>query len=182
VTSEAHTLVERLVGRGVSFRLVGGKVRFRPTSVLTDEERQELSLLKDEVHGLVAEDSITDEDQVFDLAQEILGSFPSPPSDAEHAGSTRAEKRAAIRGLTAKWSREFGYITIHDPTTGDSFDVTTNDAPPWAKWESGERKRRWRSGDKRAFDLTAAEMEEIWDAEHPPEPDLGIVEEHPLPE
>jgi hypothetical protein len=182
VTSEAHTLVEHLTGRGVSFRLVGGKVRFRPTSLLTDDERDQLARVKDEVRALVAEDAITDEDQVFDLAEEILGSFPSPPSGAEHAGSTRAEKRAAIRGLTAKWSREFGYITIHDPTTGDSVDVATNDAPPWAKWEAGERKSRWRGGDKRAYDLTASEMEEIWAAEHPPEPELGIVEEHPIPE
>lgn len=35
----ARSLIERLSRRGVSFRLVAGKVRFRPAGRLTQEER-----------------------------------------------------------------------------------------------------------------------------------------------
>ena len=38
----ARSLIERLSRRGVFFRLVGGKVRFRPAERLSDEERREI--------------------------------------------------------------------------------------------------------------------------------------------
>lgn len=86
---------------------------------------------------------------------------------------------ASSLGLVAQWSREFGYISIHDPTTGEWHDISWKDAPEWAKWEARKRKELWKAGNRRAFDLKAAEMEEIWKAEHPEEEE-GIVEEHPL--
>jgi hypothetical protein len=52
----ARSLIERLSRRGVSFRLVGGKVRFRPTTLLTDEERFEIRRVKYEVCQLLRED------------------------------------------------------------------------------------------------------------------------------
>jgi len=52
----ARSLIERLSRRGVSFRLVGGKVRFRPTTLLTDEERTEIQRVRDEVYQLLRED------------------------------------------------------------------------------------------------------------------------------
>jgi hypothetical protein len=39
----------------------------------------------------------------------------------------------------------------------------------------------WRAGDRRAFKLTAAQMEELWREENPEDPGL-IIEEHPLEE
>jgi hypothetical protein len=92
-------------------------------------------------------------------------------------------RRAAQRGLVAKWSRKFGYISLHDPTTGEWHDLAVKDAPDWAKWEASTRKRLWRSGHRDAFDLTSAQMLQIWDREHLSlEEEDGIVEEHELPD
>jgi hypothetical protein len=184
----ARSLIERLARRGVSFRPVDGKVRFRPSGLVTDEERAEIKRVRDEVYDLLREDEdrrrqgagfVRDLGEVFDLAREVLG-VEGDSSPEVGAPATLTLKRAALRGLTAKWSREFGFITLHDPSSGESHDIPTSDAPDWAKWESGERKRRWRAGDRRAFDLSAREIEAIWDKERPP-PEEGIVEDHPLP-
>ncbi len=90
-------------------------------------------------------------------------------------------KQAATFGLVARWSREFGYISIHDPADGTWHDLDRKDAPEWALGECRRRRELWKAGDRRAYDLTAAQMEKLWEADHLPEPGL-IVEEHPLPE
>jgi hypothetical protein len=75
-------LIERLSRRGVSFRLVGGKVRFRPTTLLTDEERTEIQRVKDEVYRLLREDddrrrrrrnegNVRDQGEVFEMARQL---------------------------------------------------------------------------------------------------------------
>ncbi len=84
-------------------------------------------------------------------------------------------------GLVATWSIDFGYISIHDPTTGEWHDVATNDAQAWSKREAFKRKELYRDGNRKAFRLTAREMEEIWEAEYVPEPE-GIIEDHPVEE
>ena len=77
-----------------------------------------------------------------------------------------ARKRAAERGLVAKWARkEFGFTSIHDPTTGEWHDLRTKDAPAWAKGEAMKRKELYKGGNRRAYDLTASEMQEIWELE-----------------
>jgi hypothetical protein len=48
----ARSLIERLTWRGVSFRLVDGKVRFRPSTLITKAERSEIRRVKDEVYQL----------------------------------------------------------------------------------------------------------------------------------
>jgi hypothetical protein len=76
----ARSLIERLAFRGVSFRLVEGKVRFRPSSVLTEEERQEIRRVKDEVYQLLREDddrrlrgegNVHDQGVVFEMARRL---------------------------------------------------------------------------------------------------------------
>jgi hypothetical protein len=78
----ARSLIERLSRRRVSFRLVGGKVRFRPTTLLTDEERTEIQRVRDEVYQLLREDderwhrskgNVRDEGRVFELLRELKG-------------------------------------------------------------------------------------------------------------
>jgi hypothetical protein len=123
--------------------------------------------------------------EVFEIAREVLG-LPAPseaedlPAYVRSAQARRAEK-AHKRGLVACWSKHFGYITIHDPATGERHDLATKDAPPWAKWEAHRRKALYKSSDRQAYDLSATQLKEIWEAEHPPDPGL-IVEDHPLPE
>ena len=76
----ARSLIERLSRRGVSFRLVGGKVRFRPTTLLTDEERAEMRRARDEVYQLLREDderwcrgdgNVRDQGKVFEMARQL---------------------------------------------------------------------------------------------------------------
>jgi hypothetical protein len=86
------------------------------------------------------------------------------------------------------WAREFGYVSMHDPTTGEWWDVATKDAPDWAKREAFKRKELYKGGNRKAYRLTAREMEGIWDAErvemwaHPAVTDRGIVYEDYLEE
>ena len=74
----ARSLIERLSRRGVSFRLVGAKVRFRPAGRLSDEERREIRRVRDEVYQLLRKDddrrrggegNVRDEGEVFEMAQ-----------------------------------------------------------------------------------------------------------------
>jgi len=46
--------------------------------------------------------------------------------------------------------------------------------------EARRRKELYKSGNQRAYRLTARDMEEAWKSDQPPEE--GIVEEHPLEE
>jgi hypothetical protein len=82
-------------------------------------------------------------------------------------------------GLVAKWSRHFGYVSIYDPTLGEWWALQAKDAPGWAVSEAHRRKALWRAGNRRAYELAAAQMELLWKADHPPAPDEGIVETHP---
>jgi hypothetical protein len=66
-------------------------------------------------------------------------------------------------GLVARWSREFGFVSVHDPTTGEWHDLPTKEAPDWAVRESRKRKELHKSGNRRAYRLTSAEMEEVWE-------------------
>lgn len=90
----------------------------------------------------------------------------------------RRLRRAWHLGMIAKWSRTYGYISTHDPTTGTWHDLQIKDAPDWAKGESATRKSLYRAGEKHAYNLTSAQMEEIWESEQPQ--DEGIVEEYPV--
>jgi hypothetical protein len=95
----------------------------------------------------------------------------------------RAEAERILRddtmGLAAKYAKEYGYITLHDPTTGSTVDVPFASAPDWAKDEASERRRLWRAGDRQAYSYTGAEMEERWLSAYPDEPDEGLVDDLP---
>jgi hypothetical protein len=73
-----RSLIERLSKRGVSFRLVGAKVRFRPADRLSDEERREIRRVRNEVYQLLRKDDdrrrrgegiVCDEGEVFEMAR-----------------------------------------------------------------------------------------------------------------
>jgi hypothetical protein len=87
-------------------------------------------------------------------------------------------------GLIAKWSKHFGYVSIHDPILGEWWDVAFKEAPEWALDEARRRKELWRAGRRDAYTLNPAQMEELWQAKQSElsEADEGIVEDHPLPE
>ena len=88
---------------------------------------------------------------------------------------------AAELGLVAKWSGEFGYISVHDPTVGEWHDLQIKDATGWSLGEARKRKELYRSGNRKAYRLTSREMEKLWEADHPVVEE-GIIEDHPLEE
>ena len=81
-------------------------------------------------------------------------------------------------GLVAAWSAEFGYVSLHDPTTGEWHDLKTTVAPEWAVGEARQRKELYKSGNRRAYRISARDMEEVWKSDQPTE--RGIVEDYPL--
>ncbi len=93
------------------------------------------------------------------------------------AKTAKTQREAERLGMVATWSVEFGYISIHDPTTGEWHDLRTEDAPGWAKRETFKRKELYKDGNRKAYRLTSREMEEIWKAERVPESE-GILKEH----
>ncbi len=161
----ARALIANLSERGIKVEATGdGKIRYAPRS-----EIDTLTLMQLRLHK--------------QTLLRILAGVPvegSPDDDAVPPFVRKELERASELGLVARWSRQFGYISIHDPTTGEWHDLQTKDAPAWAKWEAHKRKELWREGDGRAYELAARDMEEIWEAER--QGQEGIVEDHPLEE
>ena len=50
-------------------------------------------------------------------------------------------EEADRRGLVIKWTREPGYVSIHDPTTGEWHEVPASECPPWVLDEVKARRR-----------------------------------------
>jgi hypothetical protein len=126
-------------------------------------------------------DALKEEEYIHHTAAALRVRDLSIQTPKEPTSKNSKNKDTDRLGLIAKWSRHFGYISIHDPTTGEWHDLKTEDAPDWAKREAFKRKELYRDGNRKAFSLTAPEMEEIWEAERVAEPE-GIVEDHPIEE
>jgi hypothetical protein len=140
-----------------------------------------------------AGDKISSVEDVFDLAREHFGLSAttaeeedplSPPSVIAELQRRRLEKATEL-GLVARWAdykTARGYVAMHDPTSGEWCAIPWKAAPPWARWEAVKRSEMYRAGDAGAFNLTAAQMEEIWQSERPLLEEEGIVEEYELPD
>ena len=66
--------------------------------------------------------------------------------------------------MIAAWSHEFGYVSLHDPITGEWHDLPTAEAPDWAKREAFKRKELGKLGGVADL-LTRAELEKVWERE-----------------
>jgi predicted metal-dependent hydrolase len=83
--------------------------------------------------------------------------------DTDELGKVlREHKRALIRllererrkledadrlGLVIRFAREPGYLSVHDPTTGDWHELQTSTCPPWMLEDAkAYRRRRGRNG------------------------------------
>lgn len=62
------------------------------------------------------------------------------PTDLERLVQRKLEK-ASRMGLVASWSQHYGYVGLHDPTTGEWHDLRTEDAPGWAVREARRKGR-----------------------------------------
>src|SRR5215208_1050816 len=118
----------------------------------------------------------------LDRLEHHLAETEEPDSGTGRTGKTTNGYKAGAEslGMIATWAYEFGYVSIHDPTTGEWWDVATKEAPPWALNEARRRKELYKDGNRRAYRLTSREVEELWEAEQPP--DEGIVEDYPIEE
>jgi hypothetical protein len=110
-----------------------------------------------------------------------VGPAKNPKTPIKPPSKTSNTPESERLGLIATWSHEFGFVSIHDPTTGEWHDLTTGDAPDWAVREAFRRKDLYRSGVRKAYRLTSREMEEIRESERSsPGNEDGIVEEFPV--
>ena len=167
-TIEAALLVEELERRGIKLRVVeGGKLRCRPQSLLSDRDKERLKLHKAELLSALG------------YAGEFAPATPATPATqtgnahtyGDSAGGTmsgtpapglppQARRQAEALGLVARWSHEFSYISIHDPTSGDWYDLPAKDAPKWAKTECFKRRELRKRGERRM--LNREEIEAIY--------------------
>ena len=104
------------------------------------------------------------------------------PSPTNRTDKTDKTSEAQVLGLVATWSGEFGFISMHDPTSGEWHDLHWKDAPGWARWEARKRKELYGGGNRKAYRLTSRAMAQIWEAENSSSVDEGIVEDHPVEE
>ena len=54
----------------------------------------------------------------------------------------RKLEEAGRRGLLIKWSREPGYFSVHDPTSGEWHELAAFDCPQWVLDDARARRRR----------------------------------------
>jgi len=96
---------------------------------------------------------------------------------------TGHQDKASEIGLVATWSREFGFLSLHDSTTGEWHDLPTKGVPDWAVREARKRRELYKSGNCKAYRLTSSELEKVWEEEQqemwelPAITDKGIVYE-----
>src|SRR5215210_1593135 len=175
-TLEVAMLHDELERRGITLHATdSGGLGAHPKSLLTESDKSRLMALKwDLLEALGFKGGVTPATPATPATQGgnadtyaesaggtpggILGATPAeslPPLVRRHL------KEAGALGLGARWSREFGYISIHDPTAGEWHDLPTEAAPQWSRNEASKRKElRKKRGITRL--LTQKEMEEIW--------------------
>lgn len=54
----------------------------------------------------------------------------------------RRLEEADRRGLVIRWSKESGWISLHDPTTGEWHEVAASGCPPWILEDARAHRRR----------------------------------------
>jgi predicted metal-dependent hydrolase len=80
--------------------------------------------------------------------------------DAEELSSILREHKSALirllererrkledadrRGLVIRFAKEPGYLSVHDPTTGDWHELQASGCPPWMLEDAKARRRRRR--------------------------------------
>ena len=171
-TIEAMLLVQELEERGVTITATGrDRLRLSPHALLTDNDKERVKAHKANLlESLGYKEEVTPASPASPATQtsnpdtygDSLGGRAGGRPDDNPAASLppRAREEAEELGLVAHWSFEFGYISIHDPTTGEWHDLPTKDASDWAKSECFKRRELRKRGVRRL--LTCEEMEEVY--------------------
>jgi len=201
-TLESQSLYEEFTGRGVTLYATDrGTLGYRSKSPLDENDIERLKEHKASLLNLVGRENIASPSvpcvPLGDKADTYGDSEGTQRGDAKDKGCVplfvreeqeRLAQRASELGLVAKWSRDFGWVSVHDPTTGEWHEVTTKDGsysrPPWSNpWMLNEcqlRKRLWKEGRRDAFELSSAALKALAAREPSDTPvfDPGIVDPH----
>ena len=181
-TTPAQEIYQDLRSRGVTlWRGESGNLKFKPKSLVRDEDIEALKRHKPELLQIIsnlAGDGISspasprpldakNADNYGDSGEAYRGTasdkrrppIPNavPPSILE--ARNRRRERASELGLVAKWSNHFGYISVHDPETGEWHDLPMKEAPDWARSEAFRRKDLKKAG--KEWMITRSDMEEM---------------------
>ena len=107
----AHAVLEDLRARGVTLEANGLTLRVAAPEDVATEELHET--VSQHKHALIR--LLERERQMLEAAERI--------------------------GLLIKWSKEPGYLALHDPTTGDWHEVLATECPPWVIEEARAHSR-----------------------------------------
>ena len=174
--STALPLLTELAERGFSLRCASeGTLRCSPKSKLTEEDSRRIKAHREDLLSLVSAQG--------NLLSPIAPSSPTPTkadtyrkSSGDDTGDDTGDdrgngivprfvrerlERAEALGLVARFAHTFGFISIHDPTTGEWYDVATREAPPWARDEAFKRRELRKYRGITRF-LSRAELEEVY--------------------
>jgi hypothetical protein len=77
----------------------------------------------------------------LELAKKVINEAPGAPELMLAQRRERQLEQAARRGLVVKRSKEPGWISLHDPTTGQWHDFPTRDCFPTIVAEANARRK-----------------------------------------
>jgi hypothetical protein len=118
------------------------------TALLEDLRRQDIRL---EADGLTLRVNVPEETDTDELRTMLRQHKRALIRLLER--ERRRLEEAASRGLVIKWSREPGWISLHDPTTGEWHEVKASGCPP-SIIESARAHRRRRGRGRRTEQQT----------------------------
>ena len=107
------------------------------TALLEDLRRQDIRL---EADGLTLRVNVPEERDTDELRATLREHKRALIRLLER--ERRRLEEAASRGLVTKWSREPGWISLHDPTTGEWHDVKASECPPTVVEAAKVHRRR----------------------------------------
>jgi hypothetical protein len=67
-----------------------------------------------------------------------------PDENIDPVAWAELQRRVYRTSLKCWWSREFGYLSLLDPFTGEVFDIESDGAPKWMKRRAFEEKAKRR--------------------------------------
>jgi hypothetical protein len=153
-------LVRAIEEHGATVRLAGEDIKVRQASRVP---RGLIEQLRDNKPAVVdaLKASPVPEDDTKNVCRKTVGVRTD-----KKAGEIpdRRAKRASRIGLVARWSHEFGFVSVHDPLTGEWHDLPAKDAPDWSRREASRRKELRKHGGVHRL-LTSVEMEDLWESE-----------------
>jgi len=144
----AHYILEQLERLGVRFRTVGGKVRYRPASLVNEAAKAELKRYKDEIYEL-----LRDEEEVDALHAAQPEVDPLPDDEWEEFAELTDEQQMALCGWISETlevdpqmspsSRRDSYELKHIFERSPGGFYTTDEQFRAAMWLSGHLGRRY---------------------------------------